>query len=360
MNIKLSKVELPILKEVKPYRGSYYMAGEDNKFFNELIKLYEKSSIHNSFLNNLIQKVFGSGMVGTDETSENVINDLNLNDLFKKITMDYCLYGGYAIEIIWNTLHTKVLELNYIDFSRIRSGFIDEETDEVELYYYSYDWTAYHKKTEVYQRFNFDTNTDRRQIYYHKGHHPGTDIYPRPFYYGGISTIYTDIMLTTYYTNLVKNNFVGNTIIHVPDNMDSDKQIAFEKGIKENFTSSENAGSIVVLYGDGENSVELLEFGKGSDDAKYQWLTQSVIDRLIVVHNIPNPIIAGVRVSGSLGGTQEMQDAERIYNVNKVYPTRGNVLDGINELNDYLITPISYEVNDIELFKTEGEENGNN
>lgn len=357
MEIKLSNYKIPELKEVKSYKGSYYLAGDNNNFFNELIKLYEMSSIHNSFINNFTQKVIGSGIKSDIESDKVIIDNYKLNDLWNKIVLDFAIYGGFAIEIIWNTLHNKILELNYIDFSKIRSGYIDKDTDEVELYYYSYDWKAYHKNIEVYQKFNPDENSENRQLYYFKGHHPGSDIYPRPYYLGGLKYIYVDIQLSTFYANLVKNNFVGNTIIKVPTGMDPDKQIAFEEGIKKNFTSPDNAGSIVIIYGDGENVVELLEFGKGSDDQKYQWLTQQTTDQLIIAHQIPNPIIAGVRVGGTLGGTQEMKDAEIIYNKNVIYPARGIILDELNKINKFLLTPLQdVQVDDISLFDTKIEE----
>ena len=354
-NLDLKKVEIPELKEVKAYRGSYYLVGKDNKFFNELIYLYEKSSIHNSFINNFTQKTIGSGFIGSNDQSQAIIESMDLNETLGKVVLDYGIFGGFCLEIIWNTLHTKITEVNYLDFSKVRSGYIDEDTDEVELYSYSYDWFAYHKNISIYKKFDTSENSDNRQIFYYKGHHPGTDIYPRPLYLGGLKYIYTDIELSKYYVNLVKNNFVGNTIINIPNggNMSADKQVEFETGIKDNFTSSENAGSIVVLYGDGENEVQLLEFGKGADDAKYQWITQQTTDQLVISHRIPNPIIAGVRVPGSLGGTQEMSDAENIYNKNVIYPSRIIFTRTFQELNKWLVVPLEVEpITDVSLFES--------
>jgi len=352
MYIKFEEHKIPELKEIKAFRNSYYLAGKGDNFFNELIYLYENSSIHNSFCNNFTQKVFGSGIVSDSETDKNIIEKLELNDILHKIILDYYLYGGFSLEIIWNTLHTKITNINYIDFSKIRSGMVDKETDEVELYYYSYDWKAYHKNMVTYTKFNTDEKSHKRQLFYYKGHHPGNTIYPRPLYMGGLKHIYTDIELTKYYYNLVKNNFVGNTILKVPSEMDPDKQVAFEKGLKDNFTSSENAGSIVVVYGDSENSVELLEFNKGSDDEKYKWLTQQVIDSLVISHRIPNPIISGVRISGTLGGSEEMEIAEKIYNKNVIYPARNIILNQFNILNKNLLTPLQEtKVEDVNIFE---------
>lgn len=350
-NIQLKNIKIPELKEVKSFRNNYYMTDSGDNFFNNLIYLYEHSSIHNSFINNFVEKVIGSGLVSDSELDENVIDSLDLNDILMKITLDYAIYGGFAIEVIWNTLHTKIHKINYIDFSKIRSGYVDKDTDEVELYYYSYDWKAYHKNIQIFPKFNEDENSDNKQLFYYKGHHPGSDIYPRPSYLGGLKYIYIDVELSKYYYNLVKNNFVTNTIIKIPNGMDPEKQIAFEQGIKENFTSSENAGSIAIVYGDGENAVEMLEFGKGSDDQKYQWLTQQTTDQLVISHRIPNPIIAGVRIPGTLGGTQEMKDAEIIYNKNVIYPSRNTIMKQLDKLNKYFSNPLNdVEIKDVSLF----------
>ena len=357
-SINFSKVEIPELKETKAYRGNYYMTGADNNFFNELIYLYEQSSMHNTFINNLKQKSYGTGLIAQDTTSETIINNMQLNKTFSKVILDYVLFGGYSLEVIWNALHTKILEINYIDFSKIRSGYVDKETDEVELYYYSYDWKAYHKNITTLQKFNIDDKSDNRQIYYYKSEFPGTDIYPRPYYLGGLKYIYTDIQLSKYYANLVKNNFVGNTIINIPDGatMDEDKREKFEKGVKENFTDPDNAAAILVTYDTAENGIQLLEFGKDADDKKYQWISQFTNDQIIIAHNIPNPIIAGVRIPGTLGGTQEMMDAENIYNVNMVIPTRNQSLAWLEDMNNYLMQPVNYTIENITVINNTNEQ----
>lgn len=352
-HIKFETVQIPRMEEI-PNNKNYYNAGRDNKFFEHLIYYYENSSAHSSFIKNLTNKVVGSGFQGISDADKQAIKDYKMNEIFGKCTLDYSIFGGFCLEIIWNTLHTKINKINYIDFSKIRSGFINDDTDVVELYHYSSDWNKYKKDVDIIQSFNPDPNSDNIQLVYYKEHTPGLEVYPKPLYYGGLNWIYTDTQLATYYANLVKNNFVSNTIISVQAPMDTEKQIEFEKGIKKDFTSSENAGSILVLYGDGsaEDPIKIVKFNEGADDTKYQWLSQHILDQVIIAHRIPNPIIAGVRIQGSLGGTQEMQDSERIYNVNVVYPARTKILYVFDDLIQYLQTPFEYTISDNTLFDT--------
>jgi hypothetical protein len=351
-HIKFSSVEIPKMKEI-PTNKNYFNAGIDNKFFEHLIYYYENSSAHSSFIKTLAYKVVGTGMQGVTPQDSQIIKDYKFNEIFGKATLDYSIFGGFCLELIYNANHTKINQVNYVDYSKVRSGFIDADTDKVSLYFYSPDWFKYsHKEIDMVQSFNPEPGNENIQFYYFKEHTPGLEVYPKPLYYGGLNWIYTDIQLATYYSNLVKNNFVSNTIISVQAPMDTEKQVDFENGIKKDFTSSENAGSILVIYGDGssEDPIKIIKFNDGADDSKYQWLSQHILDQIIVAHRIPNPIIAGIRVQGSLGGTQEMMDSERIYNVNVIYPARNKILNCFNQIIAYLQTPFQYTVSDNTLF----------
>lgn len=341
MKINLSALEIPKIKEIKSQHGDYFLTNVKNDFFNDLLYLYDNSSIHKSFLNNLRDKIVGS----------NVESDRKTKQLIQNITLDMVIFGGFAVEVIWNPIHTKITKLNYIDFTKVRSGMVDEDTDNVLLYYYSNDWTAFRKKFDVIQAYNTDENSDARQIYYFKEYTPGFNVYPKPFYFASLRWIYTDIELCRYYSNLVKNNFVANVIISMRNGFDDDeKREAFERNIKDNFTGSDNAGSIPVIYGTGEDDpIKIVQFNQDSDDNKYTWLSQQVIDQLVIAHRIPNPLLVGIRIPGSLGGSTELAESEEIYNKNVVYPARENIYNFLEDVNPHMLIPIPTEIKDISI-----------
>ena len=351
------QVEIPILKET-PSRKNYYMTNLADDFFDQLIYYYESGNVHSTFVDNLSNRIIGTGLQTDDINSENIINTYGLNELYKRISFDYSLYGGYAFEVIWNALHTQITQINYLDFSRVRSGYIDDKTEEVSLYYYSTDWHKWKKEIEVLLSFDTDPQSDNRQIYYYKDTHPGKDIYPRPEYYAALKWVYTEVELVRYYANLVKNNFVPTTMLTVNSFFDVEKQNAFEKSLKQ-FTGGDAAGTIFVIYNEGGDETtkpDLIKFNSESEDNKYQWLSQHTIEELIIGHRIPNPMLAGVKTPGQLGGSSELEISERIYNLQVILPKRANVLEGINTVSKFLPGDITYEVINTDIFDVVTEE----
>jgi len=351
ISFDFKQVEIPILKET-PSRKNYYMTNLADDFFDQLIHYYENGNVHSTFVDNLSSRIIGTGLQTDDTGSEAVINAYGLNELYKRISFDYSLYGGYAIEVIWNALHTQITQVNYLDFSRVRSGYIDEKSEDVTLYYYSTDWHKWKKEIEVLLTFDTDPTSDNRQIYYYKDTHPGKDIYPRPEYYAALKWVYTEVELVRYYSNLVKNNFVPTTMLTVNSFFDQEKQIAFEKSLKQ-FTGGDAAGTIFVIYNEGGDETtkpELIKFNSESEDNKYQWLSQHTIEELIIGHRLPNPLLAGVKTPGQLGGSSELEISERIYNLQVIIPKRANVLEGINTVSNFIAGDITYDVINTDIY----------
>lgn len=332
-----------IQKPIKFPRSNYYLTNNEDDYYDQLCFLYDNSSLHQSILNNRIDKIYGTGLQITS-------GDKLFDDIFYKILYDYCIYGGFALEILWNRLHTKIISLNYLDFTKIRSGFIEEETDKVELYYYCNNFKNRNTEREVIQSFNENPSTDNRQIYYYKQR---AQIYPKPTYAGLLKILQTDINLDNYYSNLVKNNFTSNTILSLPyeEPEDEEEKIIFEKSITDGFTGTDNAGSIAFLYGVKEIHPQILKFGENAQDNQYQWLVENIINKIISGHRLPNPLLCGVATPGSLGGNgSELQIAEIIYNKSVIIPQRNEILKQINYLNTFLLNQLSYNIESITYF----------
>lgn len=328
--VKFSGMKIPELTEVKSYNSEYYTAGIGNEWYIELLYMYNNSSIHASILNNLHLKI----------TKD------NLDQTYYKIVMDWVLYGGYALEILWNINHTAILKINHIDFSKIRAGMVDENTGKVEKYFFSNNWTAYNNRKTVKLQ-NFDTNpqTDDHQIFYYVRYSPQMSIYPRPYYNSGLRYIYTQIQLSIYYSNLVKNNFVGNTLLSIHSAMSLDQQEDFEKSIKKQFTGPEAAGSIVVLYGESkENAPEIVKFNSEEDDLKYRFLSDFTTEQISVAHSLPVSLL-GVLVPGKLGSASEIEPFNIIYNETIVTPMKNTIDMGYNFVNSYLVKPQENNIN---------------
>lgn len=315
--INFEMMQIPRLDVIKSYDKQFYLAGKENKWFLQLLKAYYESSIHSAIIDSLWLKI----QKKHKETG-------GVDSLFNKVALDYLIFGGFALEAIWNLKHDRIIKLNHLDFSKVRAGIVCDETGEVEHYLFSNDWFKYNnKRIDTLQNFDTNPESDQHQIYYFKRYSPQAEIYPKPYYYSALKWIYTDIELENYYANLVKNNFVGNTILSINSFMDQDKQKDFEKAIKRNFTGSDNAGSIIVLYSESkENAPEIIRFNS-EDDHKYEYLTTKVIEQVSIGHQVPTALI-GILVPGQLGNATDIPIYNTIYEETIISPIYDEIMLG--------------------------------
>jgi hypothetical protein len=321
MNISLERMEIPILKDVKSYNGSYYLPGEDGRFFLHLLEYYYSSSIHSAIIQNLHRRL----QDGYED-----------DQLFYKISLDYLIFGGYAIQVLWNINHDKIVKMIPLDYSLVRCGLQDDYGN-ISLFYYSNDWEKYNnRKIEVLHPYDENIMTDDNQIFYYRRYNPGQEIYPKPYYSAGIKWIITDIQLENYYANLVKNNFVANTILNVPMFMDDEKQIEFEKALKKQFTGSDNAGTMMVLYSENKDNVATITKFNDEDDTRYQYISNKINEHIAISHNLPSALL-GLQVPGQLGNATDLPIYEEIYNKFVVMPMKNDIVNSYEKLKQKLI-----------------------
>lgn len=165
---------LPIFSEVLN-RLDYVLYGEGNMMPQYLISRYNNSAIHKAIIISKKEQILGDGMVSLNNpmATVNFINDSeNVKDVFEKCALDLVLFGGFSLNVIWSRDRKSIAEIYHIDFSRIRSGKINPETDKIEKYFYSPDWSNIKKfpPTE-YDAFSQEDGRPS-QIYYYKQYSP--------------------------------------------------------------------------------------------------------------------------------------------------------------------------------------------
>ena len=88
---------LPVIKEIR--NKDYMFYGEDNLYPQKLIEMYDSSAIHHTAIQAIKDGIFGKGidMIGDEYIN---LQGETIDDIFEKITLDYTLYQGYALNVI--------------------------------------------------------------------------------------------------------------------------------------------------------------------------------------------------------------------------------------------------------------------
>lgn len=351
-------VKIPERKEDIDKSGGYIRWGTKNNYPDYIHSLYKRSSNHASMVDNEVQRIIGSGFQSENLLEQEKIEKYKINEWLTGVARDFVLYGGYCTEVIWNELHTNILEINKTNLDRIRLGLIDEEYDEPTLYFYSTsfnDYTYSKRNKDISVLYTYDENpmTDNHQLLYNFGtNRVGNDKYPRADYESSIHWIETDSQIGVYYMNLIYNNFMVSNILQVPFLPNEQDRKSFEEGIKNKFVGPENAASTLVVYTSSpDQEIKLINVSGEQGEKRYDELNDMTINSLSRGHRLVSPMLAGISLPGNLYGISDLPSIERSYNKSVIYPKRQNILNDFNKFNKYLPEPlIDYTINDNNTF----------
>lgn len=296
----------------------YLNYGNDNKFPNYLWELYLRSAVLQSIINGTADYTGGNGIIYSENPLVQRLKDNangdgeTLEDVMKKITVDYLIFGGFALQVIYNKLG-EVNELYWLDFRNVRR---DKEGEKV---YYSEDWVRHSNDYLTYDIFNPDKKKGT-SVFYFKGH-ISRGVYPIPRYNGALSAIETSTEISKFHLNSILNNFSGNFIINFNNGQPSvDVQEEIERKIRDKFSGADNAGKFLLAFNDSkENGVTVERIQDDNFDKKYDALRESTFKEIFVAFRAI-PQLFGYSLEGTAFNKQEFTEAFELYNKTTVEP----------------------------------------
>ena len=345
----------------------YVKFGQYNSFPNDLIELYNNSSIHNTCVNAIVDGIVGEGLTANPEYVLNRANtsDESWNDVFKKVAQDYKLYGGFAIEVIWNKSRTRVAEVYHIDFSWLRAKEKNYR-GQIPGYYISDEWSEQYRYGQstvddmpYLPVFNPNTNMEEpKQIYVFNPYRPGQKYYPLPDYVGALRDVELDIETSNFHVNNIKNGLAPSLSITTFTNANEEEREAIERMLQLQYAGTNNAGNLLYIDVDSpENAPKIEPIPQNGADGYYTTINDMVIQRILTGHRITSPMILGIKTPGQLGGRDEITDAYLLLVNTVIRPYQQDILQVIEDLLEYMYPEedITVGVQQLKLFNT-GEE----
>lgn len=295
---------LPIIKEV---RGKdYVFFGEDNLYPDRLIELYDSSAMHHTCIDAIKDGIFGEGISLIGDEYINT-NGETIDDVFEKIVLDYTLYQGYAVNVIWNKERTAIAEIYHLPFNNVRSGKMDEN-DEVIEYYYSSHWDNLRKNPyQTYRAFDATDNKgdNASQIYYYLNYTPGNDTYPLPSYVAALNDITLDAKVSRFHVNNISSGLAPSLFISFKNGIPSPEQRReVYKEIEETYAGEENAGRFFLSFSDANTAPEVTPITAANDNY-YITLEERISSRILTAHRITSPLLLGIKDSAGFSSNAE-------------------------------------------------------
>jgi DNA-binding MarR family transcriptional regulator len=314
--------KVPTFKEAKG--KDWILFGDEGEYKNRypeyLLNLYRRSAKHHAIINSKKDYVVGQGWAVNAEGLDTMglarlqqfIQEPNqyesLNDILEKVALDYELYNGFALEIVYNQLNDKIAAIYHADFARYRSN------EDGTKYYYSEDWKKHNPVVEEIDAFNWKEPSGK-QLLYVKGYSPDCKYYPLPTYLGSTGYIELDVEIANFHLNAVKNNFVGGTIISFFNGEPTlEEQEEIERQIKDKFTGTDNANSIVLNFADSrDRGVEIQQLNGNDFDKRFDILNKTVQREIYAGHSVTDPALFGIKEDGIFTSRNQLVDSFELF-----------------------------------------------
>jgi hypothetical protein len=341
---------VPIIEEnlIINTRTPWVYYGIANLAPQELIRLYNSSPTHRAAITSKWYGTRGEDLILVEKERGLMVNSLGdtLFDIWSKTCLDFILYGGFALNIVWKKDREQGFEIYYIDYSKLRAGKTDLY-DKVHDYYYSADW-AFPKKFVPRRLAAFDPTNEEEpsQVFYYTTHSCGNNYYPTPSFWGGATAISTEVEIYNWWHSNIINNlqpslFVSlNTGIPAPEEREQ-----IYNNLVAKYGNSNNAGKLFLTFSDSKDQApEVTQIQPNSSDKMWIEMGAAVQQAILTSHQISSPELLGIITPGGLGTPDhlEAQDHFQHLVIKPIQTEIKKVFEKILNLRDRM--PIEIEI----------------
>lgn len=328
----------------------YITYGENNLYPEYIKSLMNKSAKHSAIVKTKAGLIGGNGFAKNNinnDTLKFIANPYGKEDLesiLSKVSYDYELYGGYALNITWSKDRSQIACINYIDPAKLR--IMPNTKGGADKYLISDNWANTTKyKPVLYDGFSKADRKSANQILYVKEYRPGVEWYAQPEYLSVVNWIELEWEISLYHLSGVKNGFNPPLVINFAQGVPSDEEMDMMiTKLRKEYEGSINNGKALFTFSDGKDNAPIItRINPDASDDRFIQLNKEVTEGIMVGHRVTNTSIFGIKTPGELGNTNDYIDALKIFQGMYVTPKQTiierefNSLAAINNVPDKLL-----------------------
>lgn len=320
--------------------------GRRNEFPDDIAELYYNSITLKSCVDFAAVSILGDGIdyekmgVNQSETMPNY--EYSWEEFIRRVATDYILYGSFAFQIIKNN-DNATYSFYHQPIGSVRCSERDEDGNIVS-YFICQDWskTGQYPPIEI-KRFGFTEDEEIKSrepyLFVYESYTPGIEYYPIPRFIGALKAAQAEKEMVRYDLRSITNGFSSNGFLTLPEVESEEEKRELLRNIKDSFTGSENAGSLVIMFSNGLDSENLPKYEKIDKDASnsvnlFEACNDRNIDRIVASFRIPSKSLIGYPTdTASLGGDGNIMNvAYQLYNKTIGNQDRENIINTINKM----------------------------
>jgi hypothetical protein len=311
--------------------NGYIPFGQDNLFPELLNQIFYSSPLHGSIVGYKVNAAVGGGF--------NIVADrLTPQDRLELYTLERKLNIKKAVPAVTQQLilHNRVYFKLCFDDKMKLTKIVNLSPEKLRInldrkrYYICDDWASRIGVQEI-KRYT-PTCRDYEQLFVYEVDSIGQDFYPLPSYSSALNFAFLSGELSYFAKSNIQNSVFPSFAMMFPKRPQSEEEKNMIRNTIDRLKGAANAGKAVAFFANSQDQLPKIEsLPTNGNDSLFQEASQLNTEQICFSHTI-DPILMGIRTTGSLGNGSDIKQAYIIFEKNVVMPLRDMVADIFNEL----------------------------
>jgi hypothetical protein len=311
--------------------NGYIPFGQDNLFPELLNQIYYSSPLHGSIVGYKVNAAVGGGfnIVADRLTPQDKLElytlerKLNIKKIVPAVTQQLILHNRVYFKLCFDD-KMKLTKIVNLSPEKLRVN-LDRKR-----YYICDDWSARIGVQEI-RRYT-PTSRDYEQLFVYEVECIGQDYYPLPQYTSALNFAFLSGELSYFAKSNIQNSVFPSFAMMFPKRPQSEEEKNMIRNTIDRLKGAANAGKAVAFFANSAEQLPKIEsLPTNGNDSLFQEASQLNTEQICFSHTI-DPILMGIRTTGSLGNGSDIKQAYIIFEKNVVMPLRDMVADIFNEL----------------------------
>jgi hypothetical protein len=311
--------------------NGYIPFGQDNLFPELLNQIFYSSPLHGSIVGYKVNAAVGGGfnIVADRLTPQDRLElytlerKLNIRKIVPAVTQQLILHNRVYFKLCFDD-KMKLTKIVNLSPEKLRVN-LDRKR-----YYICDDWSSRIGVQEI-RRYT-PTCRDYEQLFVYEVECIGQDYYPLPQYTSALNFAFLSGELSYFAKSNIQNSVFPSFAMMFPKRPQSEEEKNMIRNTIDRLKGAANAGKAVAFFANSQDQLPKIEsLPTNGNDSLFQEASQLNTEQICFSHTI-DPILMGIRTTGSLGNGSDIKQAYVIFEKNVVMPLRDQVADIFNEL----------------------------
>lgn len=315
---------------------SFITWGKYNNYPEYLMDLYNYtgSPKHKMIIDKKVRYISGNGFEDImDNDLKSFINKVNLVEDLRKISLDFEIFNGFAIEVIWSNDGSVISSMKHIPLSQLRIG-IKNDSIVFDYLWFCKNWKD--TKNNIPEPILEYNPLIRRgkQIYFYSDFNPSNILvkYPIPIYSSCFNAIETDYEISKFHLNQAKQGYAPSFILNFATGIPSvELQDEFYNYFVDNYSGTENAGKCLITYSEGaDGKPEFIKVDLNDSDERFNMLADRIESDIVQGSGIPLQMV--ILTPGKLGSTEDREKLMIEFQQDYIAPRQSIIENALNRI----------------------------